>query len=454
MNAMLADALQDCLERVEAGARLDDALARYPRLADDLRLLVVAARLVRRHRPEPSPAFRARLQVALANTDLALPAVERIAAPAPAAGETASPSPHGPRARPRRGMWRPLAARLAGTGLAVLLVLSGMVAASADTRPGDWLYSVRRGAEHLRDATVEVLAPAVTRMWVVSPAPARPAPTATQPAAPVAGRPAAAPRRWEVAPRSGGASGERSGEGSPAGADARPPSAAGDETAGRLGARAAGDAGAASREPDQGAASQAATGAAATPTPVPPTQVALAPAATSLSDAPPPRAGARRATPATQPTAPPPADPAGPTPDPAHTRPFPVSPRERDDPGRRAIIGGQVFRDDDTPMARATVSAYPVGADGEVMWWWRREVRAGDDGRYRLDNLYPGRYKVRACIGGYHRPWCRWAPAASKSGDAEVINVAAGEVKDGVDVRFEAVPPWQGTLWPGWRVAP
>lgn len=166
MNAddrRIAEALQACIERVEAGATPSEALAEQPEaLRGALALRLGAALTVRAHRPALAPMERAELQA-------------RILAAA----------------RPTRGSarWRPRLMRLAGAALAVLLLVGTLGVASANARPGQALYRFKQGFQWLRDTAGGFSEP--VRRGVEPDAPPEAtvevqAPTATLPPAPTA----------------------------------------------------------------------------------------------------------------------------------------------------------------------------------------------------------------------------------------------------------------------------
>jgi len=432
MNDRLCDALQDCLEHVEAGQTLDDALAQHPELVIELRPLVVAALAVRLHRPVPTPAFRARVQVALAS-----------AASEATVGQGGQNNPIANwLSAGRRPSWRAFAARLAGAGLAVALVASGVVAASANSRPGDMLYPVRRGVERIRSAAADVLVPVVRVV--------RPQPQAT--AVPAPAMPVGANNsRDRGGTRTGSATGPR--HRADVGERDHPGDAGTGQTTGRR-----------ARDEATGSGSTTAPGeptsdddtapvmlpspvaAAALPTPTP-TRLPQPVSPTMPGGASAPRLAPGGAAASPTPRVALVASPDEPTARPVSAGLIPATAETPWVRSGRAGLTGKVMREDGRPLARATVAAYPLSTSGEVQWWWRREARVGDDGRYRFDSLTPGRYKVRASYGSHH-PIQLWYPNATKSSDAEVVTLVTGQARDGIDFRFGHIPPWPD--WGRW----
>jgi hypothetical protein len=420
MNAALADALQDCLERLEAGEPMHAALARHAALSAELRPLVFAALLVRQHRPVPTPGFRARVQVALANVDLT-------------ATPEATPSQRVP--APGRAAWRPFAARLSGALLAVVLLTGGVVVASANSRPGDMLYPVRRGVEQVQEAAVHALIPVVTGVHA--------------PRGSLGADPTSVPARSADAPRVSGAgsssrgdaAADRSDQADDADDAVQPESRGPDRNRERPQRRASSDVEApAAVAGAAGAAQTAPTAAPPMPT-VSPEAVAMGPEVTPTpADAerqpsrpdPVQQPPDTRATPAAQAPAP--------TVEAAGVRLIPLPEMPRSGDSRRGGVAGVVVRDDGTPLHRATVYLYPLTSSGEPVWHWGRDTRTDDEGRYEFDGLYPGRYKARAKYGFSRSAVYRWYPAAPDPDQAEVITVTAGFVRDRTDFRFDRLP--------------
>lgn len=116
--------------------------------------------------------------------------------------------------------------------------------------------------------------------------------------------------------------------------------------------------------------------------------------------------------------------------------------------GRLAGIRGSVTREngspEGSPIERAAVAAYLLGPNDEFLWWRRWEGWTNAAGRYQIGNLPPGRYKVFASTGFGYRWQGRWYPGGAKSADAEVLELAAGDTREAVDIRFDRLPPW---LW-------
>lgn len=420
MSHDLTDALQDCLERLEAGERLEQVLDRHGRRSEELRALLDAAHLVRRHRPRPSPAFRARAQTALAQMDLS----------PEAAGDRSS----------TRGAWSWLASRWAFRGgaaaLAMVLLAAGTVAASANARPGDALYPLARGLARARIIAVETADDWMDRARVaVAPlsgsAPAlAPGPRAAATTPRLArSRPSEAQTDPESAASRGGAAAL---PGSPAGAS---PAAGPSGRAGAPGARSA-------------APAAGLPGPTASPSAEAPPDLALsepAPGADPDASAGAPPLPAPSATPAAvEPTALPPLGPE------QGSVPLPGDPRRWRGSYRPARMTGQVLREDGEPMGRGVmVAAYPLGPTGELSWWVHFDTWTDSEGRYRFDNLPPGTYKVMASLPQSWGNW-RWHPSAARSRDAEVVLLVAGETREAIDIRFDRLPPWLD--W--WRLLP
>jgi len=129
MNDELITALDECLQRSEAGVSVETVVQRYPALARNLRPLLQAARAVDRDLPVPR-----RAQMASRAQFLASAASLRPAAPA------------------RRALAllpRALSAALTFV-LGFVAGTYGVVAASAQSLPGDQLYGIKRAAEDVQ----------------------------------------------------------------------------------------------------------------------------------------------------------------------------------------------------------------------------------------------------------------------------------------------------------------
>lgn len=132
-EAFKAQALNDCLAQIETGASLDEALAAYGALAEELRPLVETALANRSYARNLNPPAAA---VSLSRAKFLN------AAQAAAGKKTAS--------------WLSgiLFSRLAFAAVAFLLVILiggfSTVAASAQALPGDWLYPVKIASEQTR----------------------------------------------------------------------------------------------------------------------------------------------------------------------------------------------------------------------------------------------------------------------------------------------------------------
>jgi hypothetical protein len=136
MNPRLTEALADCLARIEQGTSPAVAIAAHPDVRDDLAPLVEAALAVRALPPRPiRPAFRAHLQADLARL------------------EAEARDPLTWRARLLRPVTtrstRVQILRAGAAAIAVVAALGLVVAASADSRPGDALYPLRQRVERV-----------------------------------------------------------------------------------------------------------------------------------------------------------------------------------------------------------------------------------------------------------------------------------------------------------------
>lgn len=130
-----AQALQDCLAKVEAGASATASMADCdPALAEAMTPLLLAAAAVRRHRAVPSAAFRRRAALALA---------------------TAAPQRSGGLLWKGFGS-RAGALRLAASVAAVLVALGGLTVAQASRNPQGWAGRAVRQAWHVARALPEL----------------------------------------------------------------------------------------------------------------------------------------------------------------------------------------------------------------------------------------------------------------------------------------------------------
>lgn len=129
MTDELTEAFDNCLNALAAGASLDDCLAHYPALRDELRSLLKVAGTA---------------QAMGASATVPQPAEMSSRAKFLAGGAQLRPA-----SPPRRARWRPVPR--AAVALAVLVFVvagtGGVVAASAQSLPGDALYSVKRTVE-------------------------------------------------------------------------------------------------------------------------------------------------------------------------------------------------------------------------------------------------------------------------------------------------------------------
>lgn len=132
------DLLANCIDEVDSGKyTLEECLAKYPELRDELRPLLEVAQCLQTKKVTPSPEFRMRARSRL---------LQEMRRPEPAL-------------RPRRSIldwFRPLAPALKPV-IAVALVIAGLSAAGTTTiyaaqgsLPQDTLYPVKRGVENLQ----------------------------------------------------------------------------------------------------------------------------------------------------------------------------------------------------------------------------------------------------------------------------------------------------------------
>ena len=140
----LEEALQDCLEAmIQGGQTLDQALARYPHLRQELLPLLESALWVRSQRADfsPSPQRRAALQ------ERVLKSIQT--QPLPHVQAAARPRWSSRPARARRLAWLGIAATLVFLSLLVFTT-TGMALAAQNSLPGDPLYAVKEAVEEAR----------------------------------------------------------------------------------------------------------------------------------------------------------------------------------------------------------------------------------------------------------------------------------------------------------------
>src|SRR3990172_1900688 len=129
MKRRLEDALQDCLDSLQRGEPLDACLARFPEMAPELEpLLRLALEPQETAQDEASSPVLARSRARLQNE------AERLR-----------------KTRTGLGGW-PIIPRfaIASLAVAIVVILSGGIATSAGSIPGDLLYPVKLAAEDLR----------------------------------------------------------------------------------------------------------------------------------------------------------------------------------------------------------------------------------------------------------------------------------------------------------------
>lgn len=125
-----ATALEDCLQRLQAGASVREVLERYPQWADDLRPRLEAARAAQ----------------ALGET-LQVPQATIARGRARFLKQIYQPSPPRPQPSLKRLTW--LRASLA-TVLVLMFAFSGVVFASAEALPGEALHPIKLAVEQMR----------------------------------------------------------------------------------------------------------------------------------------------------------------------------------------------------------------------------------------------------------------------------------------------------------------
>lgn len=138
----IAQALADCLERVEGGESPEEALARYPDLREELEPLLTTALHAHTVAPEqPDPAFRSRLRYRLEG-----------------AAQASARLP-----RPTFALWRTRLASAAVTLLLLFLVAGGAIRVSAGSLPDSPLYPLKRATE---DAHLAMTPDLAHRFWL------------------------------------------------------------------------------------------------------------------------------------------------------------------------------------------------------------------------------------------------------------------------------------------------
>lgn len=392
----VTDALARALTRVEAGASIATALGECPEHADALRPLLAAALFVREQRPRPSTAFRAAVHQRLAEE------------PVPARGGRFG---RGLANGSGRAPWVRWSLRAAAVAVAVVVSFSGLAVASANSRPGDLLYPVRRGVQHIQDVA-EKVAPPIGR--AIDYLTIREVPDAGASATPSASPTLALAPGSSVlnARRRAGRSGEadRTSDG-----DATSPAIVGPERrVPEPGPRAANGT-VAKREPNGGAENPPAI---------------LNPPATPVG---PPTAVA---TPAQRPT--------------PMRSPSPPVPEATDLPALGGV-SGQVLSEEharehdrtEIGLAGALVSVYPVSPEGVPLWGSGRHMRTRLDGTYSFVELAPGSYKLAV---GEIAPWVwrRWYRDTTNFFAAVPIEVRSGAMTAGIDMRLRRHPWFMG----------
>jgi hypothetical protein len=380
MTDHLAEALQSCLEAIDAGASVETALGRQPALADELRPLVLSVMAVRARRPRPSSAWRLRTEAEVLAIAARRPSVVRWALGVGAPG---------------------LAAAIA------LLVVAGLSVAAAASRPGDALYPLRASVVWLFTGTV----PGDRAVDAGPSGSSRPNPTMALGAAtirdslpePGVGAATAVLRRAHDAP-----SAARS---LPSATLRLPP-----QVALVVVARPTPFAAVFALAATQGAP------AAATEPPAPSEPSAAAP---PVLDTAVPSPAASTPTPEAPPL------PLPITPEGGATMPVPPTASSAD----VGVLSGHISTADGGRVSGAFVTAYVRWGRSDLWWWIWQWDRTDHEGAYRLARLPAGHYKVVAWGGPDRHPY-QWHPAALDPKDSEAIDLGQGETRSDVDVRF------------------
>ena len=424
----VADALQDCLERIEAGQTPAQALGRHPELRAELAPRLQVALTVRAWHPGTAPAFGPHLRARLAQVDAERASVPRLLTFA---------------------RWQAPLLRVAAVLLAVGLALGTAGYAAASILPPDhWLQPLVSRIERVRQGLVDTaydLLPGVERD------------TATVAVPPARAGDEASTAPLEIGPVEAVASVPNPDSGS----------------ADRASERAVGSRGAAPAQRDPAPAIALAPIASTTPidrllapspTALPsassgpealPSRIPTEPASLPPTEAPPPTATEEPAPNAPEPplepedppatALPAPTDPPpGPPPPPTST---PVPP---DAPG--AISGEVVWKDNhDDPVRDIEVLAFAgCPAPGELAPW---RTRADRDGRFRLEGLAPGSYRIAVKLEARGRiPVLYWHRAEWSCIDADVVELAPGQTQGGIQIQLRDRSrggPGGGDDWPG-----
>jgi hypothetical protein len=128
---MTQSLFQECLQRIQSGASLEDVLASHPQEADQLRPLLIAARLAQEAGKDILPSTAAQSR-----------SLGRFLSAAQQARQNASRKPG--------GFLSPFAFRLAILVFVLLIATASAVAVSAQALPGQPLYTVKLATENTR----------------------------------------------------------------------------------------------------------------------------------------------------------------------------------------------------------------------------------------------------------------------------------------------------------------
>lgn len=146
---ILIDALEACLRTLETGATIEECVARYPELEDDLGpLLQVAERLQEAPRATPSHAFRETTRMRILG--LRRPAADRVSIDGRVGDGPVATWWNRARHALRNLRLRPAVVGVAAALLLIVLLMNTAVSVAAVSLPDSPLYPVKRASEQVR----------------------------------------------------------------------------------------------------------------------------------------------------------------------------------------------------------------------------------------------------------------------------------------------------------------